>query len=291
MYFNIANGRLSVRGVLCAFIIVIALIILSGCGQVECPDWQVLVLYAFDAEGELLAGEMAIDSSATVMGHPVRFGTLKDKPVVLAECGVGMTNAAMTTQKFLDEYYINTVVFSGIAGAIDSSVNIGDITVCSEWVTHDYGYIGAEGFQHNSITAYDGMADSMMEVVYFPVDSMLFESALEISDDDFEFTLIGDRKPKLMVGGVGASGNTFIDNVEKRIWLSETFDAMVVDMESAAVAQVCLANNVPFIIFRSASDLAGGSESGSAGVEIRQFFQVAADNSSKVVLAFLKDLE
>jgi adenosylhomocysteine nucleosidase len=272
-------------------IILIAVISIAiACGEQECPASQILVLYAFEAEGELLAGEMVIDSSATVMGHSVRFGTLAGNNVVLAECGVGMTNAAMTTQKLLDAYYINKVVFSGIAGAIDSSVNIGDITVCSEWVTHDYGYIGAEGFQHNSITAYDGMADSMLEVIYFPVDSVLFESALEISDDDFDFTSIGERKPKLMVGGVGSSGNTFIDNVEKRIWLSESFGAMVVDMESAAVAQVCRANNVAFIIFRSASDLAGGSESGSAEAEIGQFFQVAADNSSKVVLKYLEDL-
>jgi adenosylhomocysteine nucleosidase len=276
--------------ILISIIMLVFAIAFAGCGQVECPEWQILVLYAFEAEGELLAGEMVIDSSLTVMGHPVRFGTLRDKPVVLAECGVGMTNAAMTTQRYLDEYYINRLVFSGIAGAIDSSVNIGDITVCSEWATHDYGYIGAEGFLFNSITAYNGQTGLTEDYIYFPVDSAMFRAAQEISADDFGFTLIAERKPKLIIGGAGVSGNTFIDNVERRVWLSETFSAKVVDMESAAVAQVCLANNVPFIIFRSASDLAGGSESGSAEAEINQFFQVAADNSSKVVLKFLEDL-
>jgi adenosylhomocysteine nucleosidase len=58
-------------------------------------------------------------------------------------------------------------------------------------------------------------------------------------------------------------------------------------MESAAVAHVAYVNNVPFIAFRSLSDLAGG---GSGRSEISTFFQLAADNSAKVVIAFLEKL-
>ena len=56
------------------------------------------------------------------------------------------------------------------------------------------------------------------------------------------------------------------------------------------LAQVCCVNELPFIIFRSASDLAGGSGSQTAEAELDQFFEVAADNSSKVVTAFLGEL-
>jgi len=65
---------------------------------------------------------------------------------------------------------------------------------------------------------------------------------------------------------------------------------MTTDMESSSVAQVCIANGIPFIVFRSASDLAGGSGSETAGAELESFFKVAADNSSKVVMEFLKRL-
>ena len=58
-------------------------------------------------------------------------------------------------------------------------------------------------------------------------------------------------------------------------------------METAAVAMVAHANGKPFIAFRSLSDLAGG---GSGENEIRTFFELAADNSARVVIAFLKGL-
>ena len=94
----------------------------------------------------------------------------------------------------------------------------------------------------------------------------------------------------LFRSGVGVTGNTFIDSQEKRDWLVDNFGAMVTDMESVAVAQVCVANDVPYVIFRSASDLAGGSGSETAQAEMDEFYQIAAANASKVVRADLAGL-
>ena len=69
-----------------------------------------------------------------------------------------------------------------------------------------------------------------------------------------------------------------------RQYVFETFKAQVLDMESAAVAMVAYANGVPFIAFRSLSDLAGGGEGAN---EMRTFFQLASDNSAAVVQRFL----
>ncbi|MCK4633066.1 MAG: phosphorylase, partial [candidate division Zixibacteria bacterium] len=77
------------------------------------------------------------------------------------------------------------------------------------------------------------------------------------------------------------------DRKETREWLASEFAADVVDMESAAVGQVCTVNDVPFIVFRSASDLAGGSGSETAREQLDQFFEVAAFNSSALVIALL----
>ena len=99
-----------------------------------------------------------------------------------------------------------------------------------------------------------------------------------------------ERIPKIKVGGKGVSGNSFIDQVEKRKELKEKFDAQIVDMESAAVVQVAILNKVPVLVVRSCSDLAGGSGSSTAQVEIEEFFEVAADNSASFVLELLKQL-
>ncbi len=75
-----------------------------------------------------------------------------------------------------------------------------------------------------------------------------------------------------------------MDNKAFREYTHRTFDANVLDMESAAVAMVAYSNDVPFIAFRSLSDLAGGGEGEN---EMGTFMGLAADNSAKVLLAFL----
>jgi len=143
-----------------------------------------------------------------------------------------MINAAMTTQFLIDRYDPVRVLFSGIAGGIDSSVAIGDIVVCSRWVPHEYGYWGKEGLKLEGTEVWVPVQDSVVPMLAFPKDSVLCGLAADLADDSLAFEVIGGRRPRLMVGGVGASGNSFIDSEEKRLWLSREAGAWVVDMES-----------------------------------------------------------
>ncbi len=264
--------------------------ILTGCQKDESTLYDYLILYAFPAEGEYLALQMEIENRERIQGRTVLTGELAGKSIILAESGMGMTNAAMTTQKMIDKYRPLSVIFSGIAGAVDEQVGIGDIVVCSTWVTHDYGYYGSEGFIPGAIHAYDPSVDSLAMINNFHVDSSLFALAKNLKSQNLPLQKIGDRTPRLITGGIGVSGDAFIDQVAKRQWLAETFDALITDMESAAVAQVCIANKIPFIVFRSASDLAGGSGSESAQQQLQQFFEVAAENSAKIVVNLLESI-
>ena len=90
--------------------------------------------------------------------------------------------------------------------------------------------------------------------------------------------------PQLVLGGNGVSGQAFVDNAAFREYTFRTFEANVLDMETAATAMVAYSNGVPYIAFRSLSDLAGGGEGGN---EMGTFFKIAADNSARVLLAFL----
>jgi len=257
------------------------------CGQGPQPY---LLLYAFEQEGTLLSEKMTIDRTDHHLGRTVLTGKLAGKDIVLAESGIGMTNAAMTTQRMIDQYDPIAIIFTGIAGAIDSAVTIGDIAVPSEWIEHDYGYYGSDGFEYRSIGIFVPSDSAVRKVAAFVSDYHLLNTLNNALETDINLKSIGDRSPEIIVGGVGVSGNSFIDRKETREWLASEFTANVVDMESAAVGQVCMVNDVPFIIFRSASDLAGGSGSETAREELEQFFEVAAFNSSALVIALLKAL-
>ncbi len=267
------------------------LLFLLHCQIQERPHSQFLILYAFDAEGQVLTEKMNIRETQTILGRPVISGELSGKNIVIAESGVGMTNAAMTAQKLIDEYQPEATIFTGIAGAIDTSVHIGDIVVCESWITHDFGHHGADGFRPRGIKFYSPQPDSLVRRSLFRVDSSMYEVADDLTEQIITLQKIGGRTPRLLAGGIGVSGNAFIDNPEKRIWLNETYDALITDMETAAVAQVCAVNDIPFIAFRSASDLAGGSGSESAREEMDEFFEIAAENSCLIVIKFLENIK
>ncbi len=273
------------------FVIFPVLLLFVHCPVQERPLPQYLILYAFETEGQVLMEKMSITEAQTILGRPVCFGELSGKDIVIAESGVGTTNAAMTAQRLIDEYRPGAIIFTGIAGAIDTSVHIGDIVVCESWITHDFGYYGADGFQPGEIRSYSPQLDSLVKRSHLPVDSSMYKVAEDLADEVSLPQKIGDRIPRLLAGGIGVSGNSFIDNPEKRIWLNKTYKALITDMETSAVAQVCAVNDIPFIAFRSASDLAGGSGSESAKEEIDEFFEIAAENSSIIVIRFLENVE
>lgn len=248
----------------------------------------ILVLYAFDAEGETMAKLMTITTHDTLLGRPVLEETLAGRGIVLAESGVGMTNAAMTTQMLIDRFHPRILLFTGIAGAIDSTVLIGDIVVPARWSEHDYGYYGKDGLIPKGLEVRLPGSDSITHEVSFPVDSGLLAVARSIVSDSLALQLIDGRRPRLIIGGVGVTGNQFIDSKEEREWQTKHFQSLTTDMESCAVAQVASVNGLRFLIFRSASDLAGGSGSSTARTEISQFFKVAAQNSTAVLVNFLQ---
>ncbi|MEL6683602.1 MAG: phosphorylase, partial [Pseudomonadota bacterium] len=94
--------------------------------------------------------------------------------------------------------------------------------------------------------------------------------------------------PQIILNGNGVSGSFFVDNADLREWAFDTFQAQVLDMESAAVAHVAHANEVPFIAFRSLSDLAGG---GDGANEMNTFMSLAASNAASVMRAFVAALD
>jgi adenosylhomocysteine nucleosidase len=276
------------------------------------PKPRLAVMSAFEPEWLALVG--ALDGKAEHVLNGRRFitGTLEGKDVVLFLSGVSMVNAAMSTQQALDHFAIKAIVFSGIAGGVDPSLSIGDVVVSAQWGSYleaTYARETAPGvfkvppFQKapyanfgmihpNDTQVMRAGLDKPEKRFWFPVDGMLLETAAKVAgtvklENCAKPTQCLSHPPKVVVGGNGVSGSAFVDNAAFREFTFRTFEAKVLDMESAATAQVAYANGVPFIAFRSLSDLAGGGEGEN---EMGTFFALASSNSAKVVRAFVAAL-
>jgi len=283
----------------------LALLILIAAMPVSAESARpVVVLYAFAPEGTLLRQKMAGRLSHVDPGlGQVDEGTLAGVRVALIGTGVGMTHAARATQRAIDLYDPPLIVFSGICGGMNPDNHIGDIILQDEWVQHDFGYVGADGAITTRQGPLDGSASNVstgpLYTAYFKVDPRLVQVGLAASRGLSLAPVLG-RTPQVKIGGIGLSGNIFLDNARVREELAAKFsraDKAVecVDMETAAILQTAFfmpslrtpAGAVKVMPWRSASDLAGGSGSATAAQEIRAFFQVAANNAAEATLASL----
>lgn len=270
------------------------------------------VISAYEAELEKLRSAAKIVSTRVVNGRTHYIGTLGGQDVVLLLSGYSMVNAAMTTQALLDRYAIRQIVFSGIAGGVNPALRVGDVTIPAQWGNYQENAFARETpngwdrsrlvpelpnfgmmFPRASSVAVPGAtADSLERRFWFAVDSAALGTARRVAQSVHlaRCTVAGEclaHEPRVVVGGNGVSGPTFVDNAAYREWAWNTFHADALDMETAAVAHVAFVNRVPYIAFRSLSDLAGGGE----GVnEARIFGRLAADNSAAVVIKYLEAL-
>ncbi|PYZ93778.1 5'-methylthioadenosine/S-adenosylhomocysteine nucleosidase [Salipaludibacillus keqinensis] len=196
--------------------------------------------------------------------HTFYVGSWKNEKVVMAKSGVGKVNAAMTAQKMIDLFQVENLIFTGVAGATNPELEVGDVVVSTSCQHHDLD-ASVLGFDRGTIPMYEGTSD-------FPGDSLLVELAYQAA------TTIQLNGMKVLKGKV-VSGDQFIADKKHVEWLHKHFQADCVEMEGAAVAHVAHFHNVPFVIIRSISDKANGEATES----FQTFMSKAAETSSKIV--------
>lgn len=168
-------------------------------------------------------------------------GKISNKKCVLIRCGEGKVNAARTTQMLIDRFSVDAVINVGSAGGLNPELDYEDIVVSTACVQHDFD-ITAFGREKGYIPN--------IENKFIYADENLLEKA----------TKAIEQTNNKVIKGIIATGDEFVANKEKRKVLYEQFNAECVEMEGAAVAQVCHLDNIPFIIIRSISDKANGNE-------------------------------
>jgi len=284
------------------------------------------IVSAFGAEADILLAQTAGKRVWTINGKPFTTGVLRGNRVVIVLSGVSMINAALTTQQLLDHFRIQRLIMSGIAGGVNPAHHVGDVTVPERWTmplevywntspktpapcgseeanVSCLGLKLARGDDGKPLPPYAGLFMRENQVLSaasapkgesrfdYPVDPAMLAVARGLSP---KLERCGPRdakqcvgeQPRLIVGGRGVSSTAFLANALYRSYLFDVLRADTVDMETAALAHVALSNGVPYIAFRSLSDLAGATEF-NADVAALFASGLAESNEAAVTLAFL----
>lgn len=273
------------------------------------PTPRLAILCAFEPELNALRAKTDVTDTYVVSGRTHYAGRLAGSDVILTHSGVSMVNAALTAQSVVDHFNLTGIVVSGIAGGVNPDLHIGDVVIPAQWGQYQEQLFAREtesgwdtGWHGQSFGHYEMMFPQKVTLpgrqgapnreesrFWFEVNREMLEIAEQISNEvalqrcDGPNTCL-THAPRVVTGGNGVSGSTFVDNADYRAWIWETFQANAADMETAAVAHVAYVNALPFIAFRSLSDLAGG---GTGPNELPLFMELAADNSATVVTAFV----
>ena len=196
-------------------------------------------------------------------------GTLSGKDVVVVRSGIGKVNAAMCTQILVDNYQVDAVVNTGIAGSLNADINIGDIVLSVDTIEHDMDAV-AFGYPVGQIPR--------MDTLSFKADEKLRGLAKKVCQEIV---------PEVSVfEGRVVSGDQFISDKKKKDWLVENFDGYCTEMEGAAIAHAAYLNGIPYLVIRAISDKADDS----ASMDYPTFEAQAIEHSVKLLLEFCKQM-
>lgn len=202
---------------------------------------EIGIIVAMDEEREAILNIMTDVKVEQVYNLRFLRGKIKEKNCILVKSGIGKVNAARTTQIMLNQFDIQYVINLGAGGSINGLLNIGDVLIGKEVVQHDFD-ITAFGHSKGYIT---GVGDKII------CDRNLISELEQIIQS------IPERSYQIKIGVI-ATGDIFCTETWMKDKIRAKFNADVVDMECAAIAQVCYLDNVPFIVIRSISDTPNG---------------------------------
>lgn len=227
------------------------------------------IIGAMEEEVFALKKNMQVEKTVEKASMMFLKGTLEGKPVVVVRCGIGKVNAAICTQILADEFHVDAIVNTGIAGSLKNEINIGDIVLSSDALQHD---VDATGF------GYEYGVIPRMETSVFKGNEKLIAMAKSCCE-------AVNPEIQVFVGRV-VSGDQFISDKEKKNWISDKFQGYCTEMEGASIAQTAFLNGIPFLIIRAISDKADNS----ANMDYAEFEKQAIVHSVKLMTEMVKRL-
>lgn len=194
-------------------------------------------------------------------------GTYNGQEVVVAYSKIGKVFATLTATILIEKFACDTLLFSGVAGAISNDLKIGDLIIADGLCQHDL-----------DITAFGHPFGYVPEgEVCISTDVTLRNVAKEVAK----------AKGLTLKEGVIATGDQFVHNAERKNWIGSTFKADALEMEGASVAVVCSSLDVPFFILRAISD----SADMDASFNFDEFLESSAKISADFILSMVEAIK
>lgn len=254
------------------------------------------ILSALPEEQAGLSSALQAPECVVHAGRTFFCGTLEGQDVVLALSGIGKVAAATTATALIERFGAVRIVFTGVAGGLGDGVRVGDVVVAHDYLQHDmdasplFPRWELPGYGRTRL-ACDPHLTSLLSAA---VDSCL--QALDLNTDLGLGTPAGStesaaRAPRRHTGLI-ASGDLFVSTATGAKALCDALraashDVLAVEMEGAAVAQVCADYRVPFAAVRTISDRADDT----AHVDFARFVEtVAARYADRIIRRFLRML-
>lgn len=243
------------------------------------PTAPIAILSALSEEQAGLVHAMTDSQVVTRAGRNYVVGQLDGHPVVLALSRIGKVAAATTTATLLEHFGARAVVFTGVAGGIGHGVAVGDVVVANGFVQHD---MDASPLFPRYEVPLTGRA-------CFSADSAWTAYLLQATHAALDGMAYGGRGVQVHQGLI-ATGDRFVCAAQEAAALvqglaASAHHALAVEMEGAAVAQVCSDYAVPMAAVRTISDRADDT----AHVDFPQFVQtVASVYADRIIRTLLR---
>jgi len=186
--------------------------------------------------------------------------TYKGVELVIAYSKIGKVFSTLTATTMIQHFGCDKLLFSGVAGAISSSLKVGDLIIATKLSQHD---LDITAFGHPFGFVPEGS-------VFVEADKNLIALGKEVASD----------MGKTVQEGIIATGDQFVANEERKNWIGTTFNADALEMEGGSVAVVCNALNIPFFILRAISDAADMD----ASFSFDEFLETSAVESAEFVM-------
>ena len=217
------------------------------------PSALTLILSAMPSEIRLIQAHIKKPKSGRLACFPYVTGTIGGRAVVTAVTGVGVTNGAMVAALFIEKFSPAEVIVSGTGSRFNPRIDTGDTVISVSTIHHAAGSLTKDGMVYRKVRG--PLPGTMTHWAYPPDPALLKLAKASIKGYTAEEVTANGKTylPRVLPGVVTAS-DMFGVSDEKIADMRKKLNPDIMEMESAAIAQVCAQLGTPCIVFRAGSN-------------------------------------